>query len=195
LARWCCHACSSTYSLPDSPDPRTDWRPAGKNLISGGVFDLGPRPLVEHLEQGAGPHTGLQGGASQGGHTRGGSRPRYDPQQPSGDAQADPLGLGDGGELVLFFGGDLHSVLQPLVKGLILRLLLGQLPLKFVDAGLGGGPVQGINDVIGLTVERLPRLLTLLSHLGDIAVSTAEDGEGTGNALRDRGHGNSLRRG
>ena len=48
-----------------------------------------------------------------------------------------PLGLGDAGELVLFVGGDLHGVLEPLVKGLILRLLLGQWPLKFVAAGPG----------------------------------------------------------
>jgi hypothetical protein len=128
---------------------------ARKNFIGGGVFDLGPGLLVEHLEQCASPHAGLQGRPSQGGNARGGFRPRplHDPQQPPGDAQADSLGLGDGGELVLFLGGDLHGVLEPLVKGLIFRLLLGQLPLKFVDAGLGGGPVQSVNDLIGLAVE------------------------------------------
>ncbi len=81
------------------------------------------------------------------------------------------------------------------MKGVVFRLLLAQLPLEFVDPGLGNGPVQSVNDVIGLTVERLARLPTVLSHLGDIAIATVEDGESTGDALRDRGHGNALRRG
>jgi hypothetical protein len=32
-------------------------------------------------------------------------------------------------------------------------------------------------------------------HVSDVPVSTAEDGEGAGDALRDRGHGDSLGRG
>src|SRR5512142_603239 len=183
----------SQQRLSGSTTIRTGFGP--KNFIGGGLFDLGPVLLVEHLEQGAGPHAGLQGRPSQGRNARGGCRPLHDPQQPPGDAQADPLGLGDGGKLVLLVGGELHGVLEPLLKGLIFRLLLGELPLKFVDAGLCGGPVQGVHDRIGLAVEGLPRLLTILSHLGNIAVVTEENGESTGDALRDRGHGNALRRG
>ncbi len=82
--------------------------------------------------------------------------PVHDPQQPPGHAQADPLGLGDGGELVLLVGGDLDGVLQPLLEGLDLGLLLGELPLKLVDAGLGRGAVHGLDDLLGLAVERLP---------------------------------------
>jgi hypothetical protein len=159
------------------------------------LFDLGPGLLIEHREQGAGPHAGLPGRPSQGGHARGGGPSLHDPQQSPGDAQADPLGLGDGGELVLCVGGDLHGMLEPLVKGVIFRLLLGQLPLEFVDAGLGGGPVQGVHDFMSLAVEGLPRLLPVLSHPRDIAVRAEENGEGTGDALRDRGHGNALHQG
>ena len=85
-----------------------------------------------------------------------GSRPRHDPQQPPGHAQADPLGLGDGGELVLLVGGDLDGVFQPLLEGLDLGLLLGELLLKVVDPGLGRGAVHGVGDLFGLAVERLP---------------------------------------
>src|SRR5262249_43395868 len=70
-----------------------------------------------------------------------------------------------------------------------------QLALEFIDAGLGGGAVQGVHDLIGLAVEGLPRLLTILSHPGNLAVLSEENGEGTGDALRDRGHGNALRQG
>ena len=93
---------------------------------------------------GARPHARLQGRPSQGGNARGDFRPRsfHDLQEPPSHAQADPLGLGDGGELVLFLGGDLHGVLEPLVKGVMFRLLRGQVPLKVVDPGLGSGPVQ-----------------------------------------------------
>ena len=69
------------------------------------------------------------------------------------------------------------------------------LPLKVVVAGLGDGSVHGINDSFGLAIKRLPRLLTVLGHPGHIAEATAEDSKGAGDALRDRGHGNSLRRG
>ena len=82
--------------------------------------------------------------------------PVHDPQQPPGHAQADPLGLGDGGELVLLVGGDLDGVFQPLLEGLDLGPLLGELPLKLVDPGLGRGAVHGVGDLLGLAVERLP---------------------------------------
>ena len=59
---------------------------------------------------------------------------------------------------------------QPLLEGLDLGLPLGELSLQFVDAGLRRGAVHGLGDLFGLAVERLPRLLTVLGHLGDIAV-------------------------
>ena len=62
--------------------------------------------------------------------------------------QADALGLGDAGELVLFVACDLDSVLQPLLEILDLSLLPGELPLEFVDAGLGlFGTVDSIGDL------------------------------------------------
>jgi hypothetical protein len=97
------------------------------------LFDLGPRGLIEHLEQWAGALSGLQGRASQGGHARDGVRPRNDLQQPPRHAQTDPFGLGDSGELVLGVGGDLDGLLQPLVKGLNLGVLLSDLVLECVD--------------------------------------------------------------
>ena len=49
--------------------------------------------------------------------------------------------------------------------------------------GLGPRHAHGLNDLLGLAVERLPRPLTVVRHLGDVAVSAAEDGEGAGDAL------------
>jgi hypothetical protein len=95
---------------------------------------------------------------------------------------------------VLLVGGDLDGVSQPLLKGLDLGPLLGELSLKVVDAGLGRGTVHGVGDLLGLAVERLPRLLTVLGQLGHVAVLPAEDGKSAGDALRDRGHGDTLRR-
>jgi hypothetical protein len=116
-------------------------------------------------------------------------------QEPAGDAQADALGLGDDGELVLLLGGDLDGAPQPLAEGLDLGLLLGEVALKLVDPGSGRGAVHGVGDLLGLAVERLPRLIALVGQPGDVAVSSAEDREGTGDSLRDRGHGGELRRG
>jgi hypothetical protein len=96
---------------------------------------------------------------------------------------------------VLRVGGDLDGVLRPLLEGLNLGPLPGELPLEFVDPGLGRGAVHGVGDLFGLAVQRLPGLFPVLGHLGDVAVLTAEDRERAGNALRNRGHGDSLRRG
>ena len=129
------------------------------------------------------------GGPSQRRHARGSYRPGHDLQQPPRHAQADTLGLGDAGELVLFVACDLDSVLQPLLEILDLSLLPGELPLEFVDAGLDCGSVDSIGDLTGLAVKRLPRLLSVVRHLGDVAVSAAEDDKGAGDPLRDCGHG------
>jgi len=95
------------------------------------------------------------------------------------------LGLGNTGELVLFVPRDLDGVLQPLLEVLDMSLLPGELPLEFVDAGLGRGSVHGIDDLTGLAVKRLPRLLSVVRHLGDAAVLAEKDGKGAGNPLRD----------
>ena len=92
--------------------------------------------------------------------------------------QADPLGLGDAGELVLFVACDLDGVLQSLLEILDLSLLPGELPLEFVDAGLDCGSVDSIGDLTSLAVKRLPRLLSVVRHLGNVAVSAAEDDKG-----------------
>ncbi len=166
-----------------------------KNLIGGDLLDLGPCRLIEHPEQAAGVFGGLESRPSQGRHAGDRHRPGHDEQEPAGDPQADPLGLGDGGEFVLLLTGDLDGLLQPQAEGPILGLPVGQTSPQFLDPGLGDGAVDGLDDLLGLTVERLPGLITLLGHLGHVAVSTAENGEGGGDALRDRGHGDSLRRG
>ena len=77
-------------------------------------------------------------------------------QEPPGHAQADPLGLGDGGELVLFVGRDLDGMAEPLLEVMDLGLALGQLLRKLVDLGLGRGAVDGVGDLLGFAVERLP---------------------------------------
>jgi hypothetical protein len=119
------------------------------------LLDPGPGRLVEHAEQEAGPLASLAGGASQGRHTRDGGRRRHDVHESPGHAQADPLGLGDGGELLLLLGSDLDDVFEPLPEFLDLGLPLGQLLLKLVDSAPGRGAVDGIGDLPGLAVERL----------------------------------------
>jgi hypothetical protein len=76
-------------------------------------------------------------------------------QEPAGDAEADPLGLGDDGELALLLGGDLDGVTEPLPEDTDLGQLVGELLLEFVDAGLGCGAVHGVGNLPGLAVERL----------------------------------------
>ena len=98
-------------------DDHQDGSGGQKNLVGGALFDLGPGRLVEHLEQRAGLLAGLEGRPPQRRHARTASRPRHDPQQPPGHAQADPLGLGDGGELVLLVGGDLDGVSRAALGG------------------------------------------------------------------------------
>jgi hypothetical protein len=109
-------------------------------------------------------------------------------QEPAGDAEADPLGLGDGGELVPLVAGDLHGPLQSGAEGPILGLLVGQASPQLLDPGLGRGAIDGLDDLLGLTVERLAGLVAIVGHPGDVAVSTAEDGEGAGDTPGDRGH-------
>jgi len=81
-------------------------------------------------------------------------------QESAGDAEADPLGLGDGGELVLLVASDLHGTFPPLAEGPILGLLVGQASPQLLDPGLGRSAIDGLDDLLGLAVERLPRLLT-----------------------------------
>lgn len=166
-----------------------------KNLIGGDLLDLGPGRVVEHAKQEAGPLAGREGGPSQRRHARGRLRSGHDVEESAGDAEADPLGLGDGGELLLHVAGDLHGPLQASAKGLILDLAVGQLSPEVVDASFGGRAIDGLDDLGGLAVERLAGLLTVLGHRGHLAVPTAEDGEGASNPLGDGGHGDSLRRG
>jgi hypothetical protein len=159
------------------------------------LFDPGPGRLVEDLEQGPGVLAGLQSRPTQRRHARDGLRSGHDVQESAGDAEADPLGLGDGGELLLLVAGDLHGSLQAPTKGSILGLPVGELSPEVVDPSFGRCAVDRIDDLLGLAVERLSGLLTVLGHPGDVAVLAAEDGEGAGDALRDRGHGDSLRGG
>ena len=174
---------------------RTDWRPAGKNLIGGGLLDPGPGRLVEDLEQRPGVLAGLEGRPPQRRRARDGLRPCHDAQESAGDAEADPLGLGDGGELLLRVAGDLDGSLQASAEGPILGLPVGELSPEVLDPSVGCRALDGHDDLLGLAVERLAGSLTILGHRGDVAVSAAEDGEGTGDALGDRGHQHALRRG
>jgi hypothetical protein len=152
-------------------------------------LDLGLCRLIEDLEQEAGVLAGLEGGPPEGRHARDGLRPGHDPQESSGDAQADPLGLGDDGELGLLLGGDLDGELELLLEGLDFRMPLGEFSLKAVDPGSGRDAIDGLDNLLGLAIERLSRLIAVLGHSGDVTVSAAEDGESAGDPLRDRGHG------
>ena len=48
------------------------------------------------------------------------------------------------------------ACLSLVLEGVDLGLPLGELSLKFVDPGLGRGAVDGLGDLLGLAVERLP---------------------------------------
>ena len=160
-----------------------------KNLIGGDLADVGPCHLIKDLEQAAGVLAGLEGGTPEGRHAGDGLGPGHDPQESPGDAEADPLGLGDDGELGLLLGGDLEGELQPILEGLDFGMPLGEFSTKAVDSGLGRDAIDGLDDLLGLAIERLPRLIAVLGHPGKITVSTTEDGEGAGDPLREGGHG------
>jgi hypothetical protein len=132
--------------------------------------------------------TGLEGRPPQRRHARHRLRSGDDLQEAAGDAEADPLGLGDGGELVLRVAGDLHGPLQPGAQGPILGLLVGQASPQLLEPGLGRGALDGLDDLLGLAVERLAGLVAVFGHPGDVAVSTAKDGEGAGDTPGGRGH-------
>jgi hypothetical protein len=140
--------------LPGSTSIKTGWRE--KNLVGGGLLDLGLDHLVEHLKQLSSALTSLLGGSSQRRNAGDGYRPGQNLQEPPRDVQADPLGLGDAGELVLLLTRDLDGLLEPLLEGLDLSLLVGQLPLQWVDGGLPCGCLDGMDDLSGFAVKRLP---------------------------------------
>src|SRR5512135_1308531 len=132
-------------SAPSSSRGSRARRPSGpvggqKNLIGGTLFDQGPGRLVEHLEQLSGALAGLQSRPPQRRYARRGFRPLHDPQQPPGRAQADPLGLSDGSELVLLVGGNLDRALQSILEGLDLGLPRGELLLEFVMRAWAAAP-------------------------------------------------------
>jgi hypothetical protein len=160
-----------------------------KNLIGGGLFDPRPGDLVEDLEQGPGMPAGFEGRPPQRRHARDRDRSGHDVQEPACHGEADALGLGDTGELILLVAVDLHGVLQPPAESPILGVAIGELSSEFVDPSFGRGAVDGDDDLLGLTVERLAGLVASFGHLGDVAVSAAQDGEGAGDTLGDRGHG------
>ena len=137
----------------------------------------------------------LDGGASQGGDAGGGLRSADDLEQPPGDAEADALGLSDGGEVVVDFRREDDSVLEPVVEGLDLSVLPVELLLEPVDPSYGGVAVDGLDDVVSFAVEGLSRLVAVFGHRGDVAIAAAKDGKGTGDPLGDGGHGKSIRRG
>ncbi len=118
-------------------------------------MDLGLCRLIEDPEQAAGPRAGVEGRTPQRRHAGRALRPGHDAQEPSGHAQADPLGLGDGGELVVLVGGDLDGALQPFLEGSDLGPLLGELSPKSIDPGFDRGAVDGFDDLLGFAVERL----------------------------------------
>ena len=159
------------------------------------MFDAGPRYLVEDFQQAAGVLASLEGSPPQGGDAGGGVGSVDDLKQASGDTEADALGLGDGGEVVVELRGEDDGVLESVVEGLNLGVLAVELFLEPLAASQGGLGIEGQDDVVSLAVEGLSRLLAALGHGGDVTVSSAQDGKGRGDALGDRGHGESIRRG
>jgi len=159
------------------------------------LFHPGPGRLVEDREEGTGLLAGLEGGASQCRHAGDRHRSGHDEQEPAGDAEADPLGLGDGGELILLVSGDLDGSLQAAAKEPILGLAVGELLPEVFDPSFGRRAIDGLDDLLGLAIERLAGLLAVPCHRGHVAVLAAEDTQGAGDPLGDRGHGDSLRHG
>jgi hypothetical protein len=75
--------------------------------------------------------------------------------------------------------GDLDGMLEPLVECLDLGLGVGELSLELVDPSLGHRAGDGLDDLLGLAVERLTGSVPVPGHLGHVTIPTAEDGEGT----------------
>lgn len=72
-----------------------------KNLSGGGLFDAGPRQLIEDFQLAAGVLPRLEGGPAQSGDAGGGIVRLDDLEQTPGESGADALGLSDGGEVVV----------------------------------------------------------------------------------------------
>jgi hypothetical protein len=114
---------------------------------------------------------GLQRRPPQCRHAWDGLRSGHDLQESASDAEADPLRLCNGDELLLPVAGDLDGPLQAAAKGPILGLPVGELSPEVVDPGFGRRAIDGLDDLLGLAVERLSGSVAILGHRGDVAVS------------------------
>lgn len=160
-----------------------------KNLIGGGLLDTGPGHLVEDGEQGRRLVAGVLGGSAQGGDAGCRRRATDDLEQATSDREADAFGLGDGGEVLLHLRGEQDGTSESFLERPNLGLLAVELLAKLVDLGLGDLALDGLNDLMSLTVEGLAGLGSLLSQGGDTAITAAQNRETAGDELRKAGHG------
>ena len=149
---------------------------------------------IEDLQQPTGLTSSLGGGPPQR-RDAAGPRRQEDLEDAAGDREADPLGLGDASHFGLLLRGHLDGLFQASLELVYLALELADLLLKFGDLGLGCGAVDRVDGLLSLAIQGLPGLLAVLSHVGDVPVPAAKDGEGTGEALGDSGHGEAVHRG
>jgi hypothetical protein len=56
---------------------------------------------------------------------------------------------------MVLLGGDLDGALQPFPEGSDLGPLLGEFSPKLIDPGFDHAAVDGLDDLLGLAVERL----------------------------------------
>jgi hypothetical protein len=137
-------------------DRHQDRPTATEDLVGGDL--AGPRPaeLVEHGEDSGGAAAGLLGEAAELGGG-GGAVVEQDGEQGAGGAEGGAVGLGGGGELGLLVGIEGDGVLELGAEFGELGLKLSDFVAEVAEAVVGRGRgLEGLEDVLGLSVEGLP---------------------------------------
>jgi hypothetical protein len=111
---------------------------------------------------------------------RRGRRTETDSEQGAGGAEADPQGLGGGGELGLAVGVEDDGSSELLLPFGGAALGLGEALLEVVELAAVGGALDDGGGGVGLAVKGLAANAALRGQGGDVAVVTEEDGVGAG---------------
>ena len=165
-----------------------------EDLIAGALLDPLAAELVEHFQQrGRAPGGGVRQAAesSDTGQTEPvgfiGERLGHErSEKAAGDGQADALGLGDTGELGQGVGINEHGLLELAAERHAFGVEAVDLVLEMLEAPLGVGAIDGLEDFGGVAVECLAGDARAFGVLGDGTVGSIEDSSGVGDAKRRR---------
>jgi hypothetical protein len=168
---------------------------AKEDLIAGALADPVPTGTVEYFQQRRRAQGGRMGQAAQSGDTGQAERAlglvgqglgQQRNEEAAGDGQTDALGLGDAGELREGVGIDEDALLQLAAQPGVVGAELVNLVVQILQAPLGSGAIDSVENFKGVTVEGLPRESGALRLLGDGSVGSVTDSGGVGDAESGR---------